>query len=405
MPTATISYPLSRFLPPDCSCRLEDRAAELPGVLSVSLQPVHGRVTVEHDPAITDGEQLRDQLIATGCPCEDADESTGHIHHAHADHADHTAHAPATAEIDPASHDQHADHAEADSPEHHNHHAMMQADMKRRVKVVAVLAVPLLILSPTIQDWFRLDIPAFSGDRYLLFALATAVTAYGGWPFLIGAARALRRGVLDMDVLVAVGSGYLFSVAATFWFPAVDFYWEIATLLGVLLLGHWQEMRAICSATSALNELGNLLPDIAHRLSGDRIEDVPTSSLAPGDLIQIRPGESLPIDGEIIEGATEIDESMLTGESRPVVRSAGDTVIAEVLPADKADRIAELQRDGSRVAMVGDGVNDAPALSRADLGIAIESAGAVLMRDDPRDVVRLIKLSTATTGKMFQNLA
>ncbi len=201
--------------------------------------------------------------------------------------------------------------------------------MKRRFIVGAVLGVPLLLLSPTIQDWFQFEIPEFSGDRYALFVLATVITAYGAWPFFVGAVRAVRRGVLDMDVLVtiAVGSGYLFSVAATFWFQSVDFYWEIATLLSVLLFGHWMEMRAIRGTTNALKELGNLLPNIAHRASGEGFEDVPTSSLTPGDVIQIRPGEGLPIDAEIIEGATEIDESMLTGESRPVVRSVGDTVI------------------------------------------------------------------------------
>ena len=121
--------------------------------------------------------------------------------------------------------------------------------MKRRFIVSAIVSVPLLLLSPTIQDWFNLPILDFAGQRLVLFTLATVVMAYGAWPFFKGAARAIPTGTLDMDVLVsvAVGSSYLFSVAATFVFEAVDFYWEIATLVDVLLLGHWLEMRAIAA--------------------------------------------------------------------------------------------------------------------------------------------------------------
>ncbi len=210
----------------------------------------------------------------------------------------------------------------------HDHHAMMERDFKCRFFIVAALTVPVLILSPTVQGWlgFRLSFP---GARYLLFALASLITIYGTWPFYKGAVKAIRRGVLDMSVLVsiAVTAGYLFSVGTTFAFRAVDFYWEISTLVAVLLLGHWLEMRAVRGTTGALRELLKLIPSSAHRLDGDAVEDVPTSMLAVGDLLLIRPGEQVPVDGEVVKGESSLNEAMVTGESKPVFKRPGDAVI------------------------------------------------------------------------------
>jgi len=210
----------------------------------------------------------------------------------------------------------------------HDHHAMMERDFKRRFFIVAMLTVPVLILSPTVQGWFGFRL-SFPGARYLLFALASLITIYGTWPFYKGAVKAIRRGVLDMSVLVsiAVTAGYLFSVGTTFAFRAVDFYWEISTLVAVLLLGHWLEMRAVRGTTGALRELLKLIPSIAHRLDGDAVEDVLTSMLAVGDLLLIRPGEQVPVDGEVVEGESSLNEAMVTGESKPVFKRPGDAVI------------------------------------------------------------------------------
>ncbi len=349
---ATVTFRTKDFLPPDCACKVEESIRELDGVTSVALQPIHERVTVEYDPERVQESEIRERLAHAGCPCEiepvarahgehgavPVDEHAGQAggamaegrdvpvepeHQMHADHAEHAARA------EHAAHAERTARAEHGEGEEHDHHAMMQADMKRRFFVAAAVTIPLLLLSPSIQDWFGFTIGPFPGYRYVLFALATIVVAYGAWPFFKGAARAIPTGVMDMDVLVsvAVGSGYLFSVAATFWFEAIDFYWEIGTLVDVLLLGHWLEMRAIRGTTNALKELGKLAPDTAQLMRDGETVEVQTGSLDEGDMVLVRPGERVPIDGDVQEGETEVDESMITGESRPVEKTVGDPVI------------------------------------------------------------------------------
>ena len=223
---------------------------------------------------------------------------------------------------------------------HHDHHAMMEKDFKKRFFVVALLTLPVLALSPTVQQWlgFKLN---FAGQRYLLFLLASIVTFYGTWPFFKGAVASLRSRVLDMSVLVslAVLAGYLFSVGSTFAFESVDFYWEISTLVAVLLFGHWLEMRAIRGTTGALRELLKLIPATAHKLVGDQIEEVQTSVLRLGDLVLVRPGEQVPVDGEVTDGASDLNEAMVTGESRPVSKDVGDIVIGGTVNGDGALKV------------------------------------------------------------------
>ncbi len=157
-------------------------------------------------------------------------------------------------------------HTEMSMTEHapsHDHHAMMEADFKRRFIISLAITVPVLLLSPTIQKWFSFSLPEFPGKDLILFTLASIIAFYGGWPFYKGAAKSIREGILGMMVLVslAVGSGYLFSVAATFVFTgAVDFYWEISTLVLFLLFGHWMEMKMTRGASGALQELVKLIP-------------------------------------------------------------------------------------------------------------------------------------------------
>lgn len=210
------------------------------------------------------------------------------------------------------------------------HHEHMAQDFKRRFFVSLTISVPILLMSPTIQSWFGFTTSRFPGYDLVLFALASAVAFYGGWPFYKGARRDLEKGMLGMMVLVslAVSVGYVFSVAATFLFTGVgDFYWEISTLVVFLLFGHWMEMRMTSRATGALQELVKLIPPTANvQRDGGFIEAL-TSEVRVGDVLLIRPGEKVPIDGVIIEGGSALDESMITGESRPVSKEVGDEAI------------------------------------------------------------------------------
>jgi Cu2+-exporting ATPase len=213
---------------------------------------------------------------------------------------------------------------------HHDHHAMMEFDFRKRFFISILITGPILILSPTIQMWFNFTVPQFPGYDYILFGLATIIAIYGGWPFYKGAYESIQKGILGMMVLVslAVSTGYLFSVATTFILvDTVDFYWEISTLVVFLLFGHWMEMRMTRRATGALQELVKLIPPTANLFKDEEIVEIPTSQVKIGDILLIRPGDKVPIDGVIIEGRSSLDESMITGESKPVLRNMDDEVI------------------------------------------------------------------------------
>ncbi len=234
-----------------------------------------------------------------------------------------------------------------------NHHAMMEQDFKRRFFVSLIITAPILVLSPTIQGWFGFTVPRFAGYNVVLFGLATIIAVYGGTPFYTEAKRDLERGVLGMMVLVsiAVGTGYLFSVAATFIIAdAVDFYWEISTLVVFLLFGHWMEMRMTRRATGALEELVKLIPPTAYKVEGDEIVEVPTEEVQVGDVLLVRPGEKVPIDGVIISGESALDESMITGESKPVSKGEGDEVIGGTINGMGSLRI-KIEKTGEETAL------------------------------------------------------
>jgi Cu2+-exporting ATPase len=225
----------------------------------------------------------------------------------------------------------------------------MIADYKRRFWICLILTVPILILSPHIQHIFGVhDILMFPGDVYLLFALSSVVYFYGGYPFFQGIYKELKVKNPGMMTLVAVAitTAYLYSSAVVFGLKGELFFWELATLIDIMLLGHWLEMRSVMGASRALEELVKLLPSHAHKLmpNGETV-DVPLEDLSVGDKVLIRPGEKIPVDGEIIHGETSIDESMLTGESNPVHRIQGQSVIGGSINGDGAIQV-EIQKTG-----------------------------------------------------------
>ena len=211
---------------------------------------------------------------------------------------------------------------------HHNHHEMMINDFKRRFFVSLVVTVPLLILSPMIQEWTNISI-SFPGSNYILFGLASFVYFYGGWPFLKGLIDELKEKKPGMMTLIAmaISVAYIYSTATVFGLSGNDFFWELATLIDIMLLGHWIEMRSVLSASNALEELAELMPNTAHLIKEGETIDVEINQLKKEDIILIKPGEKIPADGIIVKGSSSINQSMLTGESKPVEKVKGDKVI------------------------------------------------------------------------------
>lgn len=213
----------------------------------------------------------------------------------------------------------------------HASHAHMVADFRRRFWVSLALTVPILTISPGLWGLLGLGPPlAFPGDHYALFTLASAVYFYGGWPFLKGFAEETgkRRPGMMVLISVAITAAYAYSSAITFGLTGMGFYWELATLIDIMLLGHWIEMKSVMGASGALEALVRLLPAEAHRLTPDgATEAVLVSDLHTGDRVLVKPGERVPTDGVIISGQTSLDESMLTGESKPVEKGEGAEVI------------------------------------------------------------------------------
>ena len=243
-----------------------------------------------------------------------------------------------TRNTDPATQESaHADHASSangenhDGDGHHAHHAAMVEDFRRRFWVSLVATVPILALSPMIQQWLGVaGAWTFPGDVGLLLGLSTFVYGYGGWPFLTGMVDELRERTPGMMTLVAlaISVAYLYSAAVVLGVPGEVFFWETATLIDLMLVGHWIEMRSVMGASRALEQLARLMPNTAHRVSesGD-IEEVPIAELEPGDRVRVKSSEKVPADGIVVEGQSSVNESMLTGESVPVEKTAGDEVI------------------------------------------------------------------------------
>src|SRR5664279_2542739 len=211
----------------------------------------------------------------------------------------------------------------------HDHHKMMIADFKKRFYVVLVLTIPILLLSGMIQHFIGVDWQ-IAGSPYILFALSTVVFIYGGWPFLKGLVTELKEKNPGMMTLIgfAISVAYIYSTATVFGLKGMDFYWELATLILIMLLGHWIEMKSIAGASKELELLVQLMPADAHMVMPEMVHDVKTETLKENDIILVKPGEKVAADGIILEGESYLNESMLTGESKPVKKIKGDKVIA-----------------------------------------------------------------------------
>jgi Cu2+-exporting ATPase len=226
---------------------------------------------------------------------------------------------------------------------------------RRRFWISLLLSVPVLLYSPALQGWLGFSMPVFSGSQWITPVFATIVFVYGGIPFLKMAWPELRKGKPGMMTLIslAIVVAFVYSVATLFWPTGSAFFWELVTLIVVMLLGHWIEMRSVRQASRALDELAALMPDTAERIASDgEIESVPVGELSQGDLVLVRPGASVPADGEVIEGASDVNQAMISGESRPVDKGVGDPVIGGTINGQGSLRV-RVTATGEETALAG----------------------------------------------------
>ncbi|MBW7885447.1 MAG: heavy metal translocating P-type ATPase [Caldilineaceae bacterium] len=305
------------------------------------------------------------------------------VHQAHISHASHTMHgangdASAAAQVsmtqDHAMHETHADHS---SRSGHNGHSGHDAHaghggmheghitlMRDRFWISLVLTIPVLIYAPMIQQWLNFTAPQFPGSGFIAPVLGTLIFVLGGLPFLDMARGELASRQPGMMTLISIAiiTAYVYSLGV-FLFPpvdaagmpmaAMDFFWELATLITIMLLGHWIELRSVSQAQGALRELARLLPDTAERIqAGGSTEIVAVSELRAGDRVLVRPGTSVPADGVVVDGESSVNESMITGESKPVHKQAGEKVIGGTVNGAGALRV-EIQQVGEQTALAG----------------------------------------------------
>ena len=264
-------------------------------------------------------------------------------HAAHEEHAGHEGHAA------PAEHAGHEDHAA------HVDHTGHEEMFRKRFWVSLLLTIPVLVFSPMLQEWLGFSVPEFPGSRWIGPLFALIIFFYGGLPFIQMAIPELRNRRPGMMTLIslAISVAFAYSIFAIIVSPRSSFFWEMATLIDIMLLGHWIEMRSVRQASGALNELAKLMPDTAERILPDgSTEVVPARSLEEGDLVLVRPGASVPADGVVVEGRSDVNQAMLTGESRPVPKGPGDEVIAGTINGDGSLRV-RVTATGEATALAG----------------------------------------------------
>ncbi len=262
-------------------------------------------------------------------------------------HGGHTVHEGHGVREENAAHEGHAAHG----TDHTGHETMFRT----RFWWSLLLSIPVLLYSEMLQRWLGFSVPAFPGSEWIAFAFSLVIFGYGGVPFLQMAVPEIRNRKPGMMTLIslAISVAFVYSVLAQLTAIGEGFFWELVTLIDIMLLGHWLEMRSVRQASGALNELAKLMPDEAERIKGDgSIETVPAASLRTGDLLLVRPGASVPADGEVAEGESSVNESMITGESRPVDKEPGSNVIAGSINGDGSLRI-RVTATGDETALAG----------------------------------------------------
>ena len=335
-------WPVGNMCSAGCATTLERSVNALPGVSAANANFPAGTLKVDYDPAGLSPARIADAIRAVGFACQVPDDATAAG--SNQDHADHMVHpAPPAAALDRKTariegHTRHPEPvagADARTPQdahegmHHGDdlHAAAR-DMRRRFLVALIFAIPVFVWSP--MGLMQPPPVPFGLHRELwLFLLGSGAVLYPGWPFFAAAIRSLRHGVFDMAVLVllSVGTGYGFSIGSTFFFKGPNFYEASAVLLTFILLGHWLEMRARAGASDAMRSLLKLSPPRAVVRRGTAEVEVPTAEVVVGDIVVVRPGAKIPVDGDVIEGSSQVDESMLTGESMPVRKDPGSQVV------------------------------------------------------------------------------
>jgi Cu2+-exporting ATPase len=248
-----------------------------------------------------------------------------------------------------ASHQEQADHSA------HVDHSGHEQMFRRKFWVSLVLSIPVILYSPTIQGWLGFSMPSFPGSQWVTPIFSVIVFLYGGLPFLRMARPEIKNRQPGMMTLIslAISVAFVYSLAALFLPTGTTFFWELVSLIVVMLLGHWIEMRSVRQASSALDELAKFMPDQAERVLPDgSIETIPLNQLQDDDLVLVRPGESIPADGLIEEGSSQLDESMITGESKPVEKGSGDQVVGGTINGDGSLRV-RVTATGDETALAG----------------------------------------------------
>ena len=287
-----------------------------------------------------------------------------HEHHQHEHHGHHQHHDHEKASHSEHAHHDHDQHAMKDHGAHghdhggghhgghgghHDHHAHMVEDFRKRFWISLIVTIPILLLSPMIQEILGLEEALqFPGASYVQFLLASFVFFWGGWPFLKGIydeLKVLTPGMMTL-IALAISVAYFYSAAVVFGLKGKVFFWELATLIDIMLLGHWIEMKSVMGASRALEALARLMPSDAHKLQPDgSVVDVPLNELNAQDRVLVKPGEKIPADGRVVEGETSVNESMLTGESKPVHKKVGDTVIGGSINGE-GSIVVEVEKTG-----------------------------------------------------------
>lgn len=248
----------------------------------------------------------------------------------------------------------HETHSES-GHNHHDKHAGHSPEMFRdRFWLSLLLTIPVVLYSPMVQEWLSFRMPEFYGSNWLSFILGTIIFFYGGVVFIKSAMAELKAKLPGMMTLIslAIITAYIYSVAATFILKGGEFFWELATLITIMLFGHWMEMKSVQSAKGALKELAKLLPDEAEVITPDGTKKIAISELNVGDLLLIRPGSKVPADGEVVEGESSVNESMITGESKPVDKTIESRVIAGTVNGSGSLKIKVLEI-GEHTALAG----------------------------------------------------